>query len=1075
MVFSNWVKTFILSVLCCFSIHSLRAQVPCEVITTPPSPFLDAFEDPLAPGTGPVCFDDAPPNGNFEVQIPFSFCFYNQTFTSFFINNNGNITFGNAYTTFSATGFPDPSIPAMIAPFWADVYTGNTFSPGPCIGQVRYEVSPNHAIVYWENVGVFPGSDPNQVNSFQVIISDGTSPLLPPGCNVGFIYGDMEWTTGTASSGAGGFGGIPATVGVNRGDGVEFFLVGLFDQNSSLYDGPGGSNDGVNFLDDKLFFYNVCLPSGGLNNIPPIGFIPCEPIVICGGTPVTIDFDFDPVEVTQTITTVSATSSDPSLVLSTIITPSSSNPSGGATSNVQTSVDYSLAPPGTYTVSFTATDDGTPAQTSTIEFTVVNTTPTPVISYNSPLCEGTTLNLFATSTITIPTLTYQWTGPNGFSSTLQNPTITNVPSLNAGDYTCQVFVNSCPSLIATTTVAVNPNPPTPTVTTPGPITLCAGDPLALTITPTPTITISDYEWTKISSPGIVLSSTNSLNITSITTGQAGQYSIRVKSGGCWSQPYIIDVVVKPIPTIPAFTPINVCSGDVLNLIGPAPAPNPAVTEYAWSKSTPPPITFLGSTSTPNFLVTNSATLIDEGTYSLIISVNGCPSLPGSVLVDVIPMPTSDAGSDQPVCSGVPLNIGNSTLPATNAYSWSPTAGLNSSTIPNPILELPNFSDLPYDTTYTVTTSITVSTTTCTSQDNVVVTIKPQPNGTFEIPEPQCFNDNSFDFVAIGNYSSTATFEWDFGPWANVPATTNLTDENPQDISFNATGNQLVRFTVTEDGCEGYPYQSSVMIHKMPVSNFSADTLVGCSPMVVNFSNLSQSVDPFKTTEWSILGETIISNTDPTIVFDRPGEYDISLKVTTVNGCEDTYFINNFINVYPSPRADFILSPEVVQITDPDIEFNDLSSDASNIYYEIELDGSIVTLFQANPTYTFLDTGLYNVRQVVSTQFGCVDSLTKQAVVELGYKYFIPAGFSPNGDGLNDYFKVSGEDVIDFSMIVYNRWGQKLYQSFDMDNGWDGKTKLGDEVVDGGVYFYRVEMTQRNGLKNTIEGHVQIIK
>jgi gliding motility-associated-like protein len=105
----------------------------------------------------------------------------------------------------------------------------------------------------------------------------------------------------------------------------------------------------------------------------------------------------------------------------------------------------------------------------------------------------------------------------------------------------------------------------------------------------------------------------------------------------------------------------------------------------------------------------------------------------------------------------------------------------------------------------------------------------------------------------------------------------------------------------------------------------------------------------------------------------------------------------------------------------------------------------------------------------------VDSLTKQAVVELGYKYFIPAGFSPNGDGLNDYFKLSGEDVIDFSMIVYNRWGQKLYQSFDMDNGWDGKTKLGDEVVDGGVYFYRVEMTQRNGLKNTIEGHVQIIK
>jgi gliding motility-associated-like protein len=890
----------------------------------------------------------------------------------------------------------------------------------------------------------------------------------------------MEWTTGTASLGTGGFGGIPATVGVKRGDGVEFFLVGLFDQNSSVYDGPGVNNDGVNFLDDKLYFFNVCLPSGGLNNIPPTveynnnnpGFIPCEPVVVCGVTPVTIEFDFNPVEITQTISSVVVSSSSPSLVFTTpIITsfPNPSDPSGvGTISHVVTQVDALSTPPGTYTLSFTATDDGTPALPSTVEFTIVQTTPTPVITDNGPLCEGTTLNLSATSTITSSSLTYQWSGPNLFSSTLQNPTVPNVlSSLNAGDYTCQVFVNSCPSLIATTTVAVIPNPPTPTVTPTGPVTLCAGDNLALTTPLDPTI--SNYEWTKISSPGIVLSSTNSLNITSITTGQAGQYSLRVKSGVCWSLPLIIDVVVKPIPTIPAFTPINVCSGDVLNLIGPAPAPSPSVTEYAWSG----PNSFLGITQ--DVLVTSNATQTEEGPYSLIYTVNGCSSASGSVTVDVIALPTSDAGSDLPVCSGVPLSIGNSTLPATNAYSWSPTAGLNSSTIPNPILELPNFSNLPYVATYTVTTSITVSSTTCSSQDNVVVTINPQPNGTFEIPESQCFNDNSFDFVASGNYSSAATFDWDFGPWANVPA---ANVENPQDISFNATGNQLIRFTVSENGCESYPYQASVMVHKMPVANFSADTLFGCSPMVVNFSNESESDDPFKTKEWTILGETIISNTDPTIVFDKPGAYDISLKVTTVYGCEDTWFIPNFINVYPSPRADFLLSPEIAQITDPEIEFIDLSSDADNIFYEVTLSSGPDIINQSQPTYTFPDVGLYDVRQVVSNQFGqfsCVDSLTKQAVVELGYKYFIPAGFSPNGDGLNDYFKVSGEDVIDFSMIVYNRWGQKLYQSFDMDNGWDGKTKLGDEVVDGGVYFYRVEMTQRNGLKNTIEGHVQIIK
>jgi gliding motility-associated-like protein len=61
------------------------------------------------------------------------------------------------------------------------------------------------------------------------------------------------------------------------------------------------------------------------------------------------------------------------------------------------------------------------------------------------------------------------------------------------------------------------------------------------------------------------------------------------------------------------------------------------------------------------------------------------------------------------------------------------------------------------------------------------------------------------------------------------------------------------------------------------------------------------------------------------------------------------------------------------------------------------------------------------------------------------------------------------------MIIYNRWGQKLYQSYDMENGWDGKTRTSTSTVDGGLYFYRVEMIQRNGIKNTIEGNVLLLK
>ena len=730
----------------------------------------------------------------------------------------------------------------------------------------------------------------------------------------------------------------------------------------------------------------------------------------------------------------------------------------GFTSNSQNPTIIGVTPSmsGVYQVTAANPVNGC-SSISSINVFVSPTPAAPTISNDGPVCEGTPLNLTSSSTLGA---SYLWNGPNSFTSNLQNPSFPIASNQGNGVYTCQVIVNTCSSPLATTTAVINPYPQIPTPI--GVDTLCEGDNLVLTVPFEAGIT---YEWTNAA--GLVLSSSNTLSINSMTPIQSGQYFIRIDSSGCWSQPFDIDVKIYPIPTTPVFNPavINICELSPLNLSGPAPLPL-AGTEYDWSG----PNSYVDSTQ--NVLVTDSVTQTESGIYSLIITEYGCSSLSGSLSVLVLDLPISDAGIDKSVCSGVPIEIGNASPSPSNTYSWSPTEGIDFSNISNPNVEVSNFSDLPYDLSYILTTSITVSTTTCSSKDTVVVTIKPQPSGAFEIPEPQCFTGNSFDFQGTGNYTSNATFEWDFGPWAIVPATTNLTDENPQDISFNSTGNQLVAFTVTHDGCVGNTYQSTVLIHKMPVANFIADTLVGCSPMIVNFSNLSESVDPFKTIEWTILDETIVSNNNPTIVFNNPGQYDISIKVSTEYGCEDTYFINNFISVNPSPRADFRLSPDVVQIIQPEMDFIDLSDDADEVYYIIN---RADTVYQAETTYTFPDTGVYSVRQVVTTQFGCVDSLTKQAVVELGYKYYIPSGFSPNDDGYNDFFKVYGEDVLDFNMIIYNRWGQKLYQSYDIENGWDGKTRTSTGAVDGGVYFYRVEMVQRNGIKNTIEGNVVLLK
>jgi len=202
--------------------------------------------------------DDA---SSIQINLPFTFSYYGVPRTSVFINNNGNISFNTPYSTYTANPFPDPSY-NMIAPFWADVDTRD-FSQ--TLGSaVYYKLTPTAMIVKWENVGYFDLHF-DKLNTFQLIITDGTDTLLPAGKNVGFCYGDMQWTTGDITGG-GGFGS-PATVGVNQGNGADYFQVGTFNQPTSAFDGPYNNPDGVNWLDNQGFYFNTSV-SG--NNIPPI-------------------------------------------------------------------------------------------------------------------------------------------------------------------------------------------------------------------------------------------------------------------------------------------------------------------------------------------------------------------------------------------------------------------------------------------------------------------------------------------------------------------------------------------------------------------------------------------------------------------------------------------------------------------------------------------------------------------------------------------------------------------------------------------------------------------------------------
>ena len=316
------------------------------------------------------------------IPLPFSFCFYGTSYSSIYINNNGIISFDAPYSTFSADSFPSTNF-KVIAPFWADVDTRGLLS-----GVVYYKLTATALIIQWDHVGYF-GIHDDLLNTFQLIITDGVDPMLDAGKNVSFCYQDMQWTTGDASGGTNGFGGVPATVGVNLGDGISYIQIGRFDQPGSTYDGSYGLPDGIDFLDDQSYSFGICNASNIAPFLKYAGL--CDTLEICIGDTSFFEFEFYSPEAGQ-ITTCAFNFFG--LADCGVINNYSGNIArisgyiAGSTSNI-----------GYHSIQVTATDNGFPQQSLTTLFVVHVKNIDATFSYTpSPIHLGDTVVFTANST-----------------------------------------------------------------------------------------------------------------------------------------------------------------------------------------------------------------------------------------------------------------------------------------------------------------------------------------------------------------------------------------------------------------------------------------------------------------------------------------------------------------------------------------------------------------------------------------------------------------------------------------------------------------------------------------------------
>ncbi len=362
------------------------------------------------------------------INLPFSFCFYGQIMNTAFINNNGNISFGASFGTFSSFAFPSNQY-SMIAPFWADIDTRAMAS-----GLVYYKVTPTYMIVRWQNVGYY-SMHTDKVNDFQLIITNGNDPILPAGSNCAFCYGDMQWTTGDASMGVNGFGGTAATVGCNLGDGVNYIQIGQFDAPGTNYNGPFGLPDQVSWLDGQQFFLDVCSAGGG-GNLPPImqSAMVCDTIDLCVGDTLQLVAQFLSPENNQ-LTTANATTTGNGL---TVIGSAPGNPVNlnAYFIGLQTNLGYNL-------ISITGTDNGAPAQ-STTGLIAVNVIPGPTAAMTSiSACPGDSVffNSSGSTTINGPLVQYHWDfGMLALTNDTANTQNAGYPYPASGQYTVWVEV-----------------------------------------------------------------------------------------------------------------------------------------------------------------------------------------------------------------------------------------------------------------------------------------------------------------------------------------------------------------------------------------------------------------------------------------------------------------------------------------------------------------------------------------------------------------------------------------------------------------------------------------------------------
>lgn len=422
--------------------------------------------------------------------------------------------------------------------------------------------------------------------------------------------------------------------------------------------------------------------------------------------------------------------------------------------------------------------------------------------------------------------------------------------------------------------------------------------------------------------------------------------------------------------------------------------------------------------------------------------------------------SADAGPDQTICIGQ-----NATLSATGgtSYLWS-TGDATPSIIVSPFTT----------TTYYITVS-----SACDAVDSVTVFVNPLPVVTATANPTSIYYSETTTICGAG----ASTYQW-----VSYPPDPTLVGQAGNEcpvVSPTETTTYMVT-GIDANGCSNTDTATVVVIPAYPDVDFYAYPESGCEPLKVFFYDSSSKVAPGAAYYWDFGNGTFSYDENPIALYTESGVYDVTLTITNPGNFAASHTHDAMITVYKKPFAIFSSVPEnSTTILDPAFIFYDNSIGSPVSWFWDFGDGEFDTVKNAVHNYSDDDiyyhfpvmeyTGIYTITFIATTEHGCSDTAYKQVRIEPDYAIYVPNAFSPNNDSKNQYFLASSYGVLEsgYKMIIYNRWGQQVFMTGDMYEGWDGN--YNGKPAETGAYIYIISFLDSSKIQHQVKGHLHLFR